>query len=107
MTGDGFAHHRHVITLDSMTTWFKKELGDAVMATPVLESLKVQLTALPRPAGNDEPAVFVRTTSGDLHCEVTVYFSPAAAALAASINAEPCAMPMMHGLTSLARHSSR
>lgn len=107
MTGDGFAHHCCVITLDGMTTWFKKELGDAVMAAPALETLKEQFAALDLVAGNNGPAVFVHTASGDLHCEVTVYFSPAAAALATSINAEPCTMPVVNGLTLLAGHPPR
>ena len=47
-------------------------------------------------------AVFVRYESeGRLHCEVTVYFSPAAADLTKLVEARPCARPSPEGLSLL------
>lgn len=86
-----------------MTTWFKKELGDAVMAAPVLETLKEQHAAMYGVGGVESPPVFVRyDAGGGLHCEVTVYFSPAAAALAELSHAEACAAPVLTGASLLA-----
>lgn len=46
-----------------------------------------------------EVAVFIRHNSeGRLHCEVEVFFSPAAAFLAKALDAEPCARPAKNGL---------
>ncbi|MES1195776.1 MAG: hypothetical protein ABUL58_02410 [Steroidobacter sp.] len=78
-----------------MATWFRKSLGDAVMAAPELETLKEKFTATyqQQPDLNDA-AIFVHYDSrGDLHCEVTVYFSPKAASLALSVCAEACEQP--------------
>jgi len=81
-----------------MTTWFRKELGDAVMAAPALETLKEQHAAMYGNAATDAPQVYVRyDASGGLHCEVTVYFSPDAESLAKLFHAEPCAAPSMIG----------
>ena len=87
-----------------MNTWFKKELGDAVMAAPVLETLKEQHAAMYGAADVAEsPPLLVRyDASGGLHCEVTVYFSPAAASLANLIHAEACATPVLTGASLLA-----
>lgn len=85
-----------------MSSWFKKELGDAVMAAPDLETLKSQLAESIRAVDDQAPAVFVHYHSpGGLHCEVTVYFSPAAAALATAINAQPCAKPVTAAMSLL------
>jgi hypothetical protein len=86
-----------------MSTWFKKELGDAVMAAPILETLKEKYTAMYGASGiADSPQVLMRyDASGGLHCEVTVYFSPDATALATAVNAEACAEPLKNNLSLL------
>ncbi len=89
-----------------MSTWFKKELGDAIMAAPFLETLKEQFSSIYSAEENSEQAaLFVHYDSeGRLHCEVTVYFSPATATLANAVNAEPCKEPYTQGLSLLAGH---
>lgn len=48
-------------------------------------------------------AVFTRQDSeGRLHCEVTAYFSPAAAHVARAFDAQPCERPSRSGLGLLA-----
>lgn len=48
-------------------------------------------------------ALFSRHESeGRLHCEVALYFSPAAAAVAQQFDAHPCARPSPQGLGLLA-----
>ncbi|MDQ2693115.1 MAG: hypothetical protein M3Y68_13840 [Chloroflexota bacterium] len=50
-----------------------------------------------------EIAVFTRLESeGRLHCELVVYFSPAAAELARKFGASPCERPAPAGLALLA-----
>ena len=52
-------------------------------------------------------AVFTRSDSeGRLHCEVTAYFSPAAAEVARQFDAQPCGKPSRLGLTLLAGDES-
>lgn len=54
----------------------------------------------PAPAAT---AVFVGTeSSGDLHCDVTAYFSPAAANTARELGARPCNPPARDQLELLA-----
>lgn len=56
-----------------------------------------------QPDATGDRAVFVRHESeGRLHCEVHVYFSPAASALAKAFDASPCAKPSPLGLGLLA-----
>lgn len=48
-------------------------------------------------------AVFTRNDSEDrLHCEVSVYFSPAAFEVAKVFDAKPCERPLKNGLDLLA-----
>ena len=86
-----------------MSMWFKKQLGDAVMAAPVLETLKEKYIAMyAAPHSNDSPQVWVQyDAAGGLHCEVTVYFSPAAAALAMSVGAEVTTAPSLESVSPL------
>ena len=55
-------------------------------------------------AGNPEDmAVFTRSDSeGRLHCELSVYFSPAAVEVAKAFDAKPCDQPLKNGLDLLA-----
>ncbi len=83
-----------------MRTWFSKELGDGMMAYE--PSAQIEEIFLPLFAGAGNPidmAVFTRHNSeGRLHCEVTAYFSPAAAEAAQIFEAEPCAKPLQGGM---------
>lgn len=78
-----------------MANWFCKNLGDPLLAEAALDQIKSLYTdtyATTRPV--DELAIFIRHESeGRLHCEVMLYFSPAAATLARAVDAVPCAQP--------------
>ena len=87
-----------------MNTWVSLRLGDALTAqlptTQIKDAFEPLYAAAGRPAGM---AVFTRIESdGRLHCEVTVCFSPAAAELARTVDASPCAKPRRVGLELLA-----
>lgn len=87
----------------AMRNWFVKNLGDALFAQEELDRIGVLYRSIcgredgPRGAG-----VFYRHDSeGRLHCQVLAYFSPAAAALAEVVQAEPCEPPSPEGLSLL------
>jgi hypothetical protein len=87
-----------------MSTWFYKSLGDAIVAAQpsdqIREAFLSSYESLGKPAGM---AVFTRSDSVDrLHCEVSVYFSPAAAEVAKVFDAKPCERPLRPGLELLA-----
>jgi len=87
-----------------MGSWYSKVLGDGMVAHlpsgQIEEAFRKLFTASGNPA---DMAVFTRYDSeGHLHCEVTAYFSPAAAEVARTFAAEPCARPVRDGLGLLA-----
>ncbi len=87
-----------------MDNWYSLSPGDGMMAggptVEIEDAFQRSFAAAGRPP---EMAVFTRPESdGRLHCEVFAYFSPAAAALAESFDAEPCAKPARAGLGLLA-----
>lgn len=87
-----------------MNCWFASNLGDAMLAGESLEHIKELFLAV-NESGNSskEQALFIRHESeGRLHCEVKVYFSPAAAFVAKAVNALPCNKPCPDGLSLLA-----
>lgn len=86
-----------------MGGWFRKDLGDGILAAVPLDRIEASFRAAFELAGRPhDMALFVRQTSeGRLHCEVTLYFSPAAAAVAHACNARPCARPEVAGLALL------
>ena len=83
-----------------MSTWFRKDLGDAMMAFEPLGRIEdLFRSAYPAAARTEDVAVFVRHDSeGRLHCQVEVYFSPASVLLAKEMDAEPCDKPAPDGL---------
>ena len=84
-----------------MSTWFTKNLGDAMLAYAELQHIEQLFTATMRGKTHppDDAAVFFRHESeGRLHCEVQVYFSPTAADVAAAVCARPCSKPSSDGL---------
>jgi len=84
-------------------TWFTSNLGDAMLAAEALERIRSSLPLSRAVPGAGDMAVFVRHESeGRLHCEVRVYFSPAAAALASAVGAVACARPSASDLGLLA-----
>jgi hypothetical protein len=87
-----------------MSPWFSKSLGDPLLAGEPLSRLEALFRSEPAEGGDSrEMAIFVRQESeGRLHCEVRAYFSPAAAAVAKRVDADPCDRPFPEGLSLLA-----
>jgi len=88
----------------TMLTWFSKTLGDGMMAYESIQQIEEVFEPLYEAAGEPlDMAVFTRHDSeGRLHCEVTAYFSPAAAKVARIFDAEPCERPLHRGLDLIA-----
>lgn len=87
-----------------MNTWFTCNLGDAMLAGVELDHIKALfLSAYEKRNKPDDMAVFFRHESeGRLQCEVKVYFSPSAAAVAQEFDATHCQRPALQGLGLLA-----
>lgn len=85
-------------------TWYTCNLGDAMLAGEVLDEIREScLSASDRLDKSGNMAVFVRHESeGRLHCEVHVYFSPAAADVAMAFGASACTQPSPQDLGLLA-----
>ena len=84
--------------------WFSKALGDGIWAYSQKDKVKDTFAPLFVLAGRPvEMAVFTRHESeGRLQCEVIAYFSPAAAAVAHVLQAQPCPPPARGELDLLA-----
>lgn len=84
--------------------WHCMNLGDAMLADAELERIQTSFeAALASGGGTAGGALFVRHESeGQLHCDIKVYFSPAASALARRLGAVPSAKPAKYGLSLLA-----
>ena len=80
--------------------WYRCNLGDAMLAGDALDRIKVLFAQAHANAGQPaDMAVFMRHESeGRLHCELKVYFSPAAAELAQALGASPCPAPSRSSL---------
>jgi hypothetical protein len=86
-----------------MNLWHSKSLGDALSAPIYTAEIEQIFQPLFASAGRPPAmAVFTRQEPGAMHCQVTVYFSPAAAKIAAAFAAQPCNPPEVDGLTLLA-----
>ncbi len=87
-----------------MNCWTKRNLGDALLADPAIASTEKCFVDAYNKAGMPaNMAAFIRHESeGRLHCEVIVYFSPSAAAIAQKLGATPCPKPATEGLSLLA-----
>ena len=86
-----------------MRAWFKKNLGDAMLAGDELDRIEALLFAAYATAGKpEELAAFLRHESdGLLHCEVMIYFSPGFASVATAVEAEHCERPAPDDLSVL------
>lgn len=83
-----------------MSAWYSKNLGDAMLAPEELGRIEALFLTMYTKAGRPKDmALFYRHESGRLHCEVKVYLSPAAAAVARKIAADPCERPAPEGLS--------
>jgi len=87
-----------------MEYWYSKELGDGMMASMPTDEIQEAFLRSFVAAGKPlTMAVFTRFESeGRLHCDVTAYFSPAAAEIAKAFDAQPCGKPSRAGLGLLA-----
>ena len=87
-----------------MTVWFRKNLGDAMLAGESLHKIEELFeSAYGKTDCPIEAAVFIRHESeGRLHCEVEAYFSPGSIVVAKRVDADPCARPALDGLSLLA-----
>ncbi len=86
-----------------MSVWFRKNLGDAMLAFLVLDDVEnICLSAHKKANCPNEMAVFLRHESEErLQCEIIVYFSPAMAHIAGELEATPCEQPTKYGLSLL------
>ncbi|MBI1424791.1 MAG: hypothetical protein GC149_15200 [Gammaproteobacteria bacterium] len=83
-----------------MQQWFRKNLGDPLLAEPVLDHLHALFTAEYEQRHQPmDMALFIRHESvTHLHCETVIFFSPAAATVATAVGASPCARPVRSDL---------
>lgn len=90
--------------MNIMSNWFVKNLGEAMFAEDHLDLIKsIFLLEYKKVNCPNEMAVFLRhETEGRLHCEVKVFFSPAATVVANILDAMPCIKPSLDGLDLLA-----
>jgi hypothetical protein len=81
-------------------SWYRKNLGDALLADAAMDQVRCRFVA---EAGlTSEAAIFYRHESAGLHCELVLYFSPAAATVAQATGAKCCTRPATQGLALLA-----
>jgi hypothetical protein len=87
-----------------LNDWHVSNFGDAMLAHDALVAVQKRFHDAIRQHGSPaDMALFVRHVSdGDLHCQVLVYFTPAAAVIAREFDAVPCARPASRGLDLLA-----
>ncbi len=79
--------------------WFRLVLGDPMLVDPQLDELAAQaVAALPA----HQVLAWRHESTGDLHCQVVVYFSPGASKWATSLGARACSPPEHRGLSALA-----
>ncbi len=85
-----------------MSSWHSFALGDAILASVACEDIKKQFRLRPLAGNATEDAIFIRYDSGNVHCEVTAYFSPGVTDIARHFGASACARPIRAGLELLA-----
>ena len=83
-----------------MPGWYVKNCGEAIFAEESMEKIKKLFREEYKKLDNpDDMAIFIRHESeGYLHCQVKIYFSPAAGIIASKVEAIPCARPSRDGL---------
>ncbi|HBG21393.1 MAG TPA: hypothetical protein DDY32_19555 [Desulfobulbaceae bacterium] len=86
-----------------MSIWFRKNLGDAMLAFLELDNVVIICLSEYKKANcPNDMAVFLRHESeGRLQCEVIVFFSPAMSHIAGEFGATPCEQPAKCGLSLL------
>lgn len=75
-------------------SWWRLPLGDALLASPRLRGCQEDVEAYIGTLSDSSAALLcLQTVTGDLHCQQTLYFSPALANLAVRYGAVPCRAP--------------
>lgn len=75
--------------------WWLLSLGDAIEATPVLQTVRECFERHWQHAGQpEEMSLWLRTDSDGLHCRQTLFFSPGCQALAEQFRAVVCPPPL-------------
>ncbi|MFZ5841876.1 MAG: hypothetical protein ACOY3E_03165 [Pseudomonadota bacterium] len=83
--------------------WWALPLGDAIQASPVLQTVREAFDVCWQSAGQSAAmSLWLRTDSDGLHCRQTLFFSPAGQALARQFGAVSCPAPTLAGLQQLA-----
>ena len=79
-------------------SWWMLSLGDAIEATPVLQTVQEQFEQAWQRAGQPaDMSLWLRTDSDGLHCRQTLFFSPGCQSLAEQYRANTCPAPLrMH-----------
>lgn len=91
------------MAVDRIRRWHCRNLGDAMLAAPLLEELQAEFEAALSAGMATGAGLFMRHESaGQLHCEVKLYFSPAAEPVAKTLGATLCSRPGKDGLSLLA-----
>ncbi|HEX2495092.1 MAG TPA: DUF3565 domain-containing protein, partial [Steroidobacter sp.] len=93
-----------VLCNQALEDWFALSLGDALTADSRLSEIETACRDAFGAAGNSAAMAALKRhdTEASLHCEVTVYFSPAAAAVAERFGAWRCPRPRRAHLDLLA-----
>lgn len=83
--------------------WWMLPLGDAIQASPLLQTVREAFDACWK-AADQSPvmSLWLRTDSDGLHCQQTLFFSPACQALARQFSAVSCPAPALASLQRLA-----
>ena len=88
---------------EAVVTWYTLNCGDPMLCDPLVNDILEAFQQARRGGQLDaRAAVFSRHESrGALHCELILYFNPAAAPLARQVGARVCAVPLTRGLSRL------
>jgi len=87
-----------------MQDWYMLNLGDPLLAEAALQQIKQHFQSeFSKSPRREDMAIFFRHESeGRLHCELKLYFTPAAGAVANRLHASTCAQPAADDLGLLA-----
>lgn len=101
------ASHHTTMSHESRA-WYVLPLSDGTTSAMTLDAIEAAFARLyPAQTTPTHAAIFRRfDSSHSLHCEVTLFFSPEAASLAAQFDALPCEPPALAGLELLAGKQS-
>ena len=82
------------MSVETALRWYCRSLGDGLLATVPLDDIQQAFVQRYPVAAPPDAAVFLRHRLEGMHCEVTVFFSPALADLARQFGAHLCYRPV-------------